>query len=189
VEYLQIRGEEEPHMLALALFLLGAAGCSGMNSPAFVNPVCGFNGLQCRPVSAGLHRFGGASVAARSLLSSNFGPSGKIIPGRSRILPLPYRSSQIARQAIGGDIDEFPGDEEGSSQSISIASVSKLWEQLSRLAEPFWGGSGSVSAWLWTAATFSLALFSTLYAVSISFVQVNIIVHIYIQYCSSAHIF
>jgi hypothetical protein len=163
-------------MLALALFLLGAAGCSGINNPAFVNPVCGFKGLQCTTPgsSVGLHRFGGASVAARSLLTSNSAPSGKQVLGKSRLLPLPCRQSQIARKAIIGEIDEFPADDEdGSSQAISLTSIAKLWEQLSRLAEPFWGGSGRVSAWLWTAATFSLALFSTLYAVSISFVQVK----------------
>jgi ABC-type uncharacterized transport system fused permease/ATPase subunit len=86
---------------------------------------------------------------------------------------LPTGSGSVSRKALAGDLDEFPGEEEGSNQAISLSSTKKLWEQLSRLAQPFWGGDGKVSAWLWTAATFSLALFSTLYAVSISFVQVH----------------
>lgn len=86
----------------------------------------------------------------------------------SALLPLPRSGVASIYAVASGMMDE----DITPQRPFSISGTRALIGKIKRLAAPFWGsGEGKMGAWVWTAITFTLALFSTLYAVVISFVQ------------------
>lgn len=123
----------------------------------------------------------GSTVRGGALRSSPlavFGGHEAMKPSFRRSLLLPLsdsgRMGGIARKAMSTSATPH-GEEEimEGRKAISWAEGKVLLGKIAVLAKPFWAGGGdaTVNAWTWTIATFSLALFSTLYAVVQSFVQ------------------
>lgn len=118
-------------------------------------------------------------VGGRMGTSSPFGRQGSSGPvigasGRSSLLPLgnlkrpgvkltmPMTASVTATENVEGPV---------GVKGFSLVEAKALFGKIALLCEPFWEGENSAGAWMWSVATFSLALFSTLYAVVQSFVQ------------------
>jgi ABC-type uncharacterized transport system fused permease/ATPase subunit len=58
-----------------------------------------------------------------------------------------------------------------AADASALVKVKALFSKVSRLGAPFWGGPNKGRAMLWTVCTVLLALVTTIYSVSISFVQ------------------
>jgi ABC-type uncharacterized transport system fused permease/ATPase subunit len=116
--------------------------------------------------------FAPSTLAPRALLQSpalSSHPLPALIPSARRV------GARRAARLLSVSASSVAADEgaaaAATTQPKGFGNVSALFGKIARLGAPFWSGPNQGKALVWTVVTVLLALVTTIYSVSISFVQ------------------